>query len=131
MSQDHDDPILIVRRPDKRLTSAVDLVHLADGDEVHVAHIDSPRVPDVDKAVGTSLEQGITRCIFNLENFTWIDSAGLGLLIHILRHCRDGGGDLVLVKPNDRVSMVFRVAQVEELLTVVETEDEAVVLLRS
>lgn len=124
--------ILVVRRHDKRLTSSVDLVHLdAEGEELRVAHIDSPRVPDVDKAVRASLEQGITRCIFNLENFTWIDSSGLGLLIHILRHCRDGGGDLVLVKPNDRVSMVFRVAQVEELLTMADSEDEAVSLLRT
>jgi anti-sigma B factor antagonist len=126
------DSILVVRRRDRRLSSAVDLFHLTDnGEEVRAAHIDSPKVPDVEMAVRASLEEGITRCIFNLENFVWIDSAGLGLLISILRHCRDGDGDLVLVKPNERVSMVFRVAQVEEILTVVDSEAEALALFRS
>lgn len=132
MSQDPSTVVLIVRRRDRRLTSTVDLFHLDDeAGEIRVAHIDRPQVPDVEMAVQASLDQGVIRCIFNLENFTWIDSSGLGLLIAILRHCRDAGGELVLVKPNERISMVFRVAQVEDLLTIVESEDEALDLLRS
>jgi len=123
--------ILVVRRSTARLTSDVGLFHRApDGTETRVALLPGLQADDLEKAIRASLDRGIARAVVDLTNFVWLDSAGLGVLVHTLRRCRDAGGDLVLVNPNERVARVLEVAQLDDVFTIVATEADALARLR-
>lgn len=127
-----DATILVVRRLAARLKSEVGLYHLApDGAETQVALLPNQDANELEKAVQASLDQGLRFCLFDLENFQWLNSAGLGVLVHALKRCEKAGGRFALVKPNERVTRVLQVAHLYDVFSICDSEEEAVRYLRS
>jgi anti-anti-sigma factor len=132
MASDAAPTILVVRRLADRLKSEVGLYHLApDGGEISVALLPNQEAAELERAVQASLDQGIGFCVFNLENFQWLNSAGLGVLIHALKRCEKAGGRFALVKPNERVTRVLEVAHLHDVFRIFADEGEAVAWVRS
>jgi len=127
-----DATILVDRRLAARLKSEVGLYHLApDGAETQVALLPNQDANELEKTVQASFDQGLRSCLFNLENFQWLNSAGLGVLVHGLKRCEEAGGRFALVKPNERVARVLEVAQLRAVFAEFEAEEEALRYLRS
>jgi anti-anti-sigma factor len=127
-----DATILVVRRLAARLKSEVGLYHLSpDGAETQVALLPNQDANELEKTVQASFNQGIRSCVMNLENFQWLNSAGLGVLVHALKRCEQAGGRFALVKPNERVARVLEVAQLRAVFAEFGDEDEALRYLRS
>ena len=69
-----------------------------------------------------ALTEGYKNILLDLEGVTYIDSAGLGELVHCNRLAGKGGGDMKLVHLQKRVRGLL---QISKLITIFETfEDE-------
>jgi len=54
----------------------------------------------------------------DLSDVSLIDTAGVALLVLLCQHVKSKGGTFRVVRPQDRVRRVFKLAQLEEFLTV-------------
>jgi anti-sigma B factor antagonist len=124
--------ILVVRRLAARLKSEVGLYLLAaDGTETQVALLPNQDANELEPTVQAAFDRDVAHCLVNLENFQWLNSAGLGVLVHALKRCEEAGGKFALVAPNERVTRVLQVAQLIQVFKIFDSEEEAVAYLRS
>jgi anti-sigma B factor antagonist len=85
--------------------------------------------PDADKfrsLFKSLLEQGKKRIVVNLEKVSWINSTGLGILIHGYTLVRTAGGDLVVMHASERIESILYVTKLNLLFKSFNSEDEAV-----
>ncbi len=68
--------------------------------------------------------------ILNLSKIKYIDSFGLASILSILKACKELGGTLVLLNPNSTVLQLVQLTKLTTILSVVETEEEALALLK-
>lgn len=76
------------------------------------------------------LDRGVNRIAVNLEEVTYLDSTGLGVLIGGLKRSRERGGDLVLVCPNDRITRIFEITGLSRIFDMLASEEDAIKHLR-
>jgi len=67
--------------------------------------------------------------ILNLSRINYMDSFGLASILSILKLCKELGGTLVLLNPNSTVLQLIQLTRLTTILSVVETEAEALALL--
>ena len=78
------------------------------------------------QAMDVLLSDGYRKIVINLASVDYIDSMGLGELVHACRTARDQGAMVKLLKPQDRVRKTLQLTNVLTLFGVFETEDDAV-----
>lgn len=81
----------------------------------------------VREKIEAELNKGIiNNLIFNLEELSFMDSSGLGMMLGRYKKVRqlDGKMSLCCLKPN--VYKIFELSGMFKILTVYETEDEAI-----
>jgi anti-sigma B factor antagonist len=74
------------------------------------------------------LEEGHRAFVLNMADVPYVDSFGLGQLITIWSSIRSKGGQLILLRPTDRVQALF---QITRLNSVFHTSGEEVHAVRS
>ncbi len=72
------------------------------------------------------VRQDRTRVILNLEDVTYIDSAGVGALVAKYITLRKRGGDLKLLRLSERVRRVIGIAHLLAVFETFESEELAV-----
>lgn len=82
-------------------------------------------VTSFDDAVKTSLAGEHRFLILNLEALDYIDSSGIGALVHTLQESRAEGGDTVLVSPSSFVVKMLKMVHLLNLFKVYGSEAEA------
>lgn len=75
--------------------------------------------------VGGLLEEGFKKILLNLSEMDYIDSNGLGELVHSLKTSKRYGASLRLLKPHDRVTNTLRLTNLLPMFSVHETEADA------
>ena len=65
------------------------------------------------------------KIIINLKNVTYIDSSGLATFIEAFQKLSAEDGKLVLCNLTETVKGVFEIARLEDVLTIVDTEEDA------
>ncbi len=68
---------------------------------------------------------GIQNVIMDFEGVGMIDSAGLGLLIALLKHVTNRGGDLKLVGLQKKVRLVFEITRTHRIFEIMDSIEEA------
>lgn len=86
--------------------------------------------PLKEKAQGL-IDQGYCHLILNMRQVQYLDSFGLATIISLLKQCRDRNGTLTLCHLNDMGQRLIVVTRLDKVLTVWETETEAVDYLRA
>ena len=84
--------------------------------------------PDVErlrKQFAGLVESGAVRMAIDLSGVEAIDSAGVGVLISGLKAARNAGGDLRLVAPSTVVVNVLEMMNLDRLLTMHDSPEEA------
>ena len=76
-------------------------------------------------AVRNILDGGCVRLIIDLGRVVFVSSSGLGVFVSTAAETRNGGGDLVLVRPQQTVREVLTTAGLTDCLPVVENLDAA------
>ena len=77
------------------------------------------------RLVGTN----INRVVLDLGGIDFIDSTGLGVVVGMVKRLRTHGGDLSLIRGEDRVSMVFDITRVSDILPLHDSLDAALAAL--
>jgi anti-sigma B factor antagonist len=63
--------------------------------------------------------------VINLKNVSYIDSSGLATFIEAFQRLSTVKGQLVLCQLTETVKGVFEIARLEDVLTIVKTEEDA------
>ena len=77
------------------------------------------------RAVARRIDQGWNRMIVDLQSIDYMDSAGLGVLVHAYTSCRRRGTRLVLVRVAGRNRELLRITKLLTVFDVYETTLEA------
>ena len=70
-------------------------------------------------------QTGRVHVVADLSGVTFIDSAGLGLLLKAFKRCKEAGGGLVIVRPSEVVRELLAVSKLDRLLPRAESAEEA------
>jgi anti-sigma B factor antagonist len=77
------------------------------------------------RIIGEILDEGSKKILLNLSDMDYIDSNGLGELVHAFREAGRRGASLRLLKPQDRVARTLRLTNLLPMFKVYESEQEA------
>jgi len=80
----------------------------------------------VEMMLGDLVQAGCKRLILDLARVTYIDSAGVGLVALAAGKMKEAGGKVMLVTLAGRVFDVLKMTQLDRLVTVIGTVEEAV-----
>lgn len=83
------------------------------------------RAPQVLKAIEPLLSEGLRRVVIDLSEVTYMDSSGVGTLVHLFRQVKAHDGRLVLVSPNQRVQSVFEITKLDKFFVICKDQQEA------
>jgi anti-sigma B factor antagonist len=81
---------------------------------------------DLDQKLSALLGKGTKSVVLDLSNTDWINSAGLGVLIHHWKAFRDAGAELRLANLTRKALDVLVISRLASLFRCYETTDEAV-----
>lgn len=92
----------------------------------HVEKLDSRVSPDLKSNLVLVNGNGERNIIIDLSESRYCDSSGLSALLVANRLCRDAQGTLVLTGLQDSVSKLVSISQLDSVLNITPTLDEAV-----
>lgn len=83
---------------------------------VVVGRLDAVEAPELDRVLDALVGDGDVRLQVDLTDVTFLDSAGLAVLVRARRRARGAGGDVELVRPRSEEAMrVFRLTQFDQV----------------
>jgi anti-sigma B factor antagonist len=98
--------------------------HHDDQAVVHVGgEVDLATCPQLRGLLAELVEQGIYHLVVDLEQVSFMDSSGIGVLMGVHRRLREHGGSLRLTAPTARVRRVLELTRVTEVLPISPTDE--------
>ena len=97
---------------------AVTIVHVAGEIDVYTA-------PLLREVLDKQVAAGRTNLVVDLENVTFMDSTGLGVLVGRLKLVRGQNGTLRIVSAQDRILKVFKITGLDKVFHIYPTVEEA------
>ena len=94
-------------------------------------NLDTNTTPAVEGQLNQILDRGVPNILLNFREVNFISSIGLRLLIMSARRLAALGGDLSLCNLNGTVQEVFAASGLSQILSVFDTEAEALAESRS
>jgi anti-sigma B factor antagonist len=73
--------------------------------------------------------EGQRNIILDLSNVKYSDSSGLSSLLVGHRICKKAEGSFILTRINENIARLISISQLENILTIVKTADEAIDLI--
>jgi len=77
------------------------------------------------------VDAGAKRIVVDLEQLHYISSAGIGALIGLVQRVRRSSGDLILVRPSQKIHKILDLLGFTAIFKIASSEDEALAALRS
>lgn len=71
-------------------------------------------------------EKDVKNYVIDLENVDFMDSAGLGTLIAILKRISERGGDMKIANLQKKPRMVFEITRAYKVFEIYETVEDAI-----
>ncbi len=88
--------------------------------------VDSATAPDLQQALQGLIEANRRRIVLDLQDTEYLSSAGLRVLVAMLKAAKHGGGDLKLAQPAPRIREVLDLAGLTPLVNIYADVVEAV-----
>ncbi len=92
---------------------------------VPIGEIDASSSIELDLTIAKSVGEGFTKILIDCSALEYISSAGLGVFMSYIEEFSDKSIQMVLFAMNDKVLNTFEILGLSELLTIVQTKDEA------
>lgn len=89
-------------------------------------YLDSSTFPKLQEYLSSLVAQGQFRLLLDLSDLDYISSAGLGVLMGMLREVREKGGDLKIVNMSEKIERVFNLLGFSRILRLYSAEERAV-----
>lgn len=86
--------------------------------------LDAVSAPQLDEFLTPLVAEG-GRVVLDLSGVEFLDSTGLGVVIKSLAAARDAGGELTAVVTSPRVSKVFTITGVDQMMVLRDSVDAA------
>jgi anti-sigma B factor antagonist len=98
-----------------------------DGSVIAVTgELDLSTVPALRGALSGAVERGITRLVVDLTAVTFVDSVGVGAILHSKRRLGGDGVLAVVIAPESYARVIFDVVGADAVVDVFETREAAV-----
>ena len=81
---------------------------------------------ELEECLGSLLQRGRNRLVLDLADTTFINSTALGVVSRFWADCARSGGVLVIAQPSREARHFLRLGEVDELVDVFATLDQAV-----
>ena len=91
--------------------------------------LDPTTVAQVEERLGKIIEGGAQRIVLDLAGLDYISSAGLRVVLMGAKRVQLAGGKLVLCAAQSHVKEVLTISGFSSILTIVDTQEEAVASL--
>ena len=104
------------------------LVHTGQVDVCRIrikGYLDSSTFPKLQDFLAGEIEKKNYRFLLDLQDLDYVSSAGLGVLMGILRRVRAEQGDLKVVNMSEKIERVFNLLGFSRLMQVYRIEQEA------
>jgi len=88
--------------------------------------LDVATIGQMEAALARIRTGGVAKVVVDLKDLEYISSSGLGSFLGVVDSFRREGGDLAFVNLSDRVKKIFKVVGFHRILTLLETEEDAV-----
>ncbi|MEJ2053101.1 MAG: STAS domain-containing protein [Calditrichaceae bacterium] len=98
---------------------------------IHGNLMGPPDTIDLYERVRDLTENGVFRIILDLKHVKWINSLGVGAIMHALSIIQKVDGQLHLANLTDKVRSVFVMAQLNKLFEIHESVDDGVEVLNN
>jgi len=79
----------------------------------------------LESAMDRLLAGGISLMVVSLEEVSFVDSSGLGVLIGAQKRAKASGGNIALSSPNEQVRNTLRLVRLDKVLTVYSSTEQA------
>ena len=88
--------------------------------------LDAFNAPAARKEIDTAMENGAVNFVVNLKDVPFMDSAGVAVLVNLLKQSRQVGGDVRLVAPANPTAMrILKLTKFDRVFAMFETVEEA------
>jgi len=87
--------------------------------------IDVYTSPKVKETLNSLIAEGQRFLVINLEEVTYIDSTGLGVLIGALKRIREKNGNIKLICTNLQIKKIFEITGLVKIFAIYGNEQEA------
>lgn len=88
--------------------------------------LDTLVAPELKSEFVSLNNEGTTNIILSLSDTKYVDSSGLSSILVANRLCTNVGGKLVVCNVNEHVLKLFKISQLETILTILPTVEESV-----
>ena len=88
--------------------------------------LDSSLAPNLKSEFVTLNAEGDANIVFDLSMTKYIDSSGLSSILVANRLCDNINGKLILAGVNDHVMKLFKISQLDSVITMLPTVEEAI-----
>lgn len=86
--------------------------------------IDVYTSPKLKEKVIEEVEKGIKNLVINLQDVSYIDSTGLGILIGTLKRMKEREGKLYLIFSSARLNRIFEITGLNKIFIIYPSEEE-------
>ncbi len=93
------------------------------------AKLDATLSPELKSTFVAMNAEGVRNMIVNLSEVKYVDSSGLSAILIANRLCNDQNGTLVLIGVTEHVLKLIKISQLEKVLNILLTEEEAIDLV--
>ena len=88
--------------------------------------IDAFSAPKLREQLDALLEKGVTRFVLDLSHVPFLDSAGMAVLVSLLKRTRNQNGDVRLVWPAEEAARrILRLTKFDKVFTMSESVEAA------
>lgn len=91
--------------------------------------VDASSSIHLDKAINEAVEKGQKNIVIDCSELQYISSAGLGVFMSYIQDFEDSGSKFVLFGLSEKVANVFEILGLDQLLSIVDTKDQAISLM--
>lgn len=86
--------------------------------------IDVYTSPKLKEKIVELIEEGKNSLIINLQDVSYIDSTGLGVLVGALRRCKEKEGEVYLIYSSPRLKRIFEITGLNNSFKIAKSEEE-------
>ncbi len=95
----------------------------------NVEKLNAANAPELKAELLILSKKNVNNIVIDLSNTKYCDSSGLSAILIANRMCKDRNGKFVLCGLQANVLKMIQIAQLDKVLTIVETEKEALALI--
>lgn len=96
-----------------------------------IGRVDSHSVSALRKRIDYVTTARPANVVIDLAKVDFMDSSGLAVLVHGMKHCRASGGDLCLCRPAQPIRMVLELTRLDKAIDIFPGTTEALAFFNS